>query len=168
MTPFTRILIPFSKTNNFDKLIVDYINDDDFLKEFYPYEDSLSGIKERITSYNNPRLNRKNLSDVLLKQYNSYGITEIPEKVNKNILSLLNSNTFTITTGHQLNVFSGPLYVIYKLISTINLAEKLNSLFPDNHFVPVYWMATEDHDIKEITSLNLFGKNFSWDNGYFY
>ena len=166
MTPFTRILIPFSKTNNFDKLIVDYINDDDFLKEFYPYEDSLSGIKERITSYNNPRLNRKNLSDVLLKQYNSYGITEIPEKVNKNILSLLNSNTFTITTGHQLNIFSGPLYVIYKLISTINLAEKLNSQFPENHFVPVYWMATEDHDIKEITSLNLYGKNFRWDNGW--
>ena len=103
MSPFTRILFPFSKTNNFDKLIVDYINDDDFLKKFYPFEDSLSGIEERIASYHNPRLNRKNLSDVLLKQYNSYGISEIPEKVNKNILSLVKSNTYTITAGHQLN-----------------------------------------------------------------
>ena len=166
MSPFTRILIPFSKTNNFDKLIVDYINDDNFLKEFYPFEDSFSGIKERIASYNNPRLNRKNLIDVLLKQYNSYGITEIPEKVNKNILSLINSNTYTITTGHQLNIFNGPLYVIYKLISTINLAEKLNSQFAENHFVPVFWMATEDHDINEITSFNLFGKSFKWDNAW--
>ena len=166
MSPFTRILFPFSKTNNFDKLIVDYINDDDFLKKFYPFEDSLSGIEERIASYHNPRLNRKNLSDVLLKQYNSYGITEIPEKVNKNILSLVKSNTYTITAGHQLNIFSGPLYVIYKLISTINLAERLNSQFPENHFVPCYWMATEDHDINEISSFNLYGKNFKWENSW--
>ncbi len=164
MHPFTRILIPFEKTNSFDKLIIDYLKDDDFLKSFYHFEDSVEGIKSSIDSYQNHRLNRGNLKEVLLKQYNSYGIKEIPQKVQENILSLLKPDTFTVTTGHQLNLFSGPLYVIYKLISTINLAQKLNSIFPKNHFVPVFWMATEDHDINEISSFNLYGKNYKWEN----
>ena len=156
--------MPFARTNSFEKLIIDYLNDDEFLRMFYLFDDNLEGIKERIETYQNQRLNRQNLKEVLLNQYNSYGIKEIPEKVHKNILSLVNPDTFTVTTGHQLNIFSGPLFVIYKLISTINLAEKLNSHFPKNHFVPVYWMATEDHDIDEITSFNLFGKNYRWDS----
>ncbi|HCD87500.1 MAG TPA: bacillithiol biosynthesis cysteine-adding enzyme BshC, partial [Algoriphagus sp.] len=59
-------------------------------------------------------------------------------------------NTFTVTTGHQLNLFTGPLYFIYKIVSTIKLAEELNKAYPNQHFVPVYWMASEDHDFDEI------------------
>ncbi len=164
MSPFTQVLMPFEETNGFEKLIIDYLNDSKFLLQFYQFDDTLQGIQSRIETYQNNRLNRENLKEVLLKQYISYGIDEIPQKVHKNILSLVHPDTFTVTSGHQLNIFSGPLYVIYKLISTINLAEKLNTHFPDKHFVPVYWMATEDHDINEITSINLFGKNYKWES----
>ena len=76
--------------------------------------------------------------------------------------SLLNENTFTVTTGHQLNIFTGPLYVIYKIVTTINLARQLKAAYPNYDFVPVYWMATEDHDFDEISYFNLFGKKYTW------
>ena len=79
-----------------------------------------------------------------------------------NIELLLNPNSFTITTGHQLCLFSGPLYVIYKLISTIKLARTLRASYPNYHFVPVFWLASEDHDFDEINHINAFGKRIQW------
>jgi bacillithiol biosynthesis cysteine-adding enzyme BshC len=53
--------------------------------------------------------------------------------------------------------------VIYKIVTIINLAKKLKAEFPAYNFVPVYWMASEDHDFAEISSFNLFGKTFKWE-----
>jgi len=72
-------------------------------------------------------------------------------------------NTYTVTTGHQLNLFTGPLYFLYKIISAINLAKELKHNFPEDNFVPVYWMATEDHDFEEIRFFNFKGKKISWN-----
>jgi uncharacterized protein YllA (UPF0747 family) len=75
---------------------------------------------------------------------------------------LRDENTFTVTTGHQLNIYTGPLYVIYKLVSTINLARALQKAYPAQRFVPVYWMATEDHDFEEINHFFAFGTKYEW------
>ena len=166
MPSFNRLLFPFTEITGFDKLILDYIADDPYLSQFYPFSDDQEGIKKAIHLYKNPRLNRQNLKESLIRQYAKSGIAEIPELVNENINSLLYAKTFTVTAGHQLNILGGPLYIIYKLISAINLAEKLNKLIPSNHFVPVYWMASEDHDIEEISSVNFFGKKFKWENSW--
>jgi bacillithiol biosynthesis cysteine-adding enzyme BshC len=72
-------------------------------------------------------------------------------------------NSYTITTGHQLNIFTGPLYFLYKIVSTINLTKQLTKEFPENNFVPVYWMATEDHDFDEINYFNFKGKKVVWN-----
>ncbi len=71
-----------------------------------------------------------------------------------NIKLLNNSNTFTITTGHQLNLFTGLLYFLYKIISTIKLCKDLEIKCPENIFVPIYWMATEDHNFEKINYFN--------------
>ena len=105
-------------------------------------------------------MTEKLLSKVLMDQYK--GISEI-KKVSDNIKSIEDVNTYTVTTGHQLNIFTGPLYVIYKIVSTIKLTQELNNTYPDKHYVPVYWMASEDHDFKEIQSFQAFGKNYTWD-----
>ena len=60
-------------------------------------------------------------------------------------------------------MFTGPLYFLYKIISAINLAEELGEKFPEQNFVPVYWMATEDHDFDEINYFNFKGKKLSWN-----
>jgi bacillithiol biosynthesis cysteine-adding enzyme BshC len=77
--------------------------------------------------------------------------------------SLKNENTFTVTTGHQLCVAGGPLYYIFKIISTIRLADELNKKFPDKHVVPVYWMATEDHDFDEVKTIHLYNRDITWN-----
>jgi len=86
------------------------------------------------------------------------------EKVSHNVELLKEENTFTITAGHQLNMFGGPLYVIYKVMDAIRLAEELTKKYPSQNFVPVFWIATEDHDFEEINHLNLFHDTFSWES----
>jgi bacillithiol biosynthesis cysteine-adding enzyme BshC len=108
---------------------------------------------------NFPIGNREILVNALLNQYQKF---EISEATSTNIELLKDSKTFTITTGHQLNLYTGPLYFIYKIISVINLTKELKTAYPENNFVPVYWMATEDHDFDEINFFNLKGKKIQW------
>jgi uncharacterized protein YllA (UPF0747 family) len=62
-----------------------------------------------------------------------------------------------------LNLFTGPLYFLYKIISTINLTKELKAKYPSYNFVPIYWMATEDHDFEEINYFNFKGRKFRWN-----
>ena len=82
-----------------------------------------------------------------------------------NLKSLRESNTFTITTGHQLNLFSGPVFFIYKILQTIKTAQYLTSEFPEYNFVPVFWMATEDHDFEEICFFNTEQHRYEMQSG---
>lgn len=165
MSDFKITRLPLESTGSFEKTIISYINGHNTLKKLYDFEPQLDGLKARIAAGTNQNLNRPLLVDVLKSGYDSSGY--LPEKkVADNIDYLLDERTFCVTTGHQLNIFSGPLYVLFKLISTINLTEKLNKEFPDHHFVPVYWMATEDHDIDEINHINLFSKQISFNTSY--
>ncbi|MEY3438515.1 MAG: hypothetical protein RL265_1100, partial [Bacteroidota bacterium] len=82
----------------------------------------------------------------------------------ENLKAMHAENTFTITTGHQLSIFTGPLYLIYKILHVIRLAEELKKEYPENNFVPVFWMASEDHDFEEIQSVEVFSKNFIWES----
>lgn len=96
---------------------------------------------------------------------NQYLDAELLNTNRENLInSLENDNTFTVTTGHQLSVFTGPLFFIYKILHTINLAKELKIKYPTLNFVPIYWMASEDHDFEEIQSVNLFGEKYTWDS----
>ena len=149
--------IPFRDTKYFSALICDYLEEDPKLKQFYNRFPNLDNFKEQIqekqSSYS--VLNRKVLVDVINQQYKDLDVSEATLN-NLNLLSL--ENTFSITTGHQLNLFTGPLYFLYKIVSTINLSSELNKKYPSQNFVPVYWMATEDHDFEEINYFNFKGK----------
>lgn len=72
------------------------------------------------------------------------------DKTLANIRALRDPHTFTVTTGHQLVLWGGPMFFVYKILSAIRLAEELQAQFPQHRFVPVYWMAGEDHDAEEI------------------
>ncbi|WP_435352753.1 bacillithiol biosynthesis cysteine-adding enzyme BshC [Emticicia sp. SJ17W-69] len=147
--------IALNSVGAFPKLFLDYISKDENLKKFYNQYPDIQGFKKAIDARVFSDTKRKTLVDVLKKQYQS-----LENKPDFDIL--LESNTFTVTTGHQLNIFTGPLYVIYKIVTIINLAKKLKAEFPAHNFVPVYWMASEDHDFAEIASFNLFGKTYQW------
>ena len=154
------IQIPYQQTGYFSKLMVDYLAEKIELKPFYNKNcdiQSFAGIIEQRKQF---PINRATLVDVLNQQYKG---VEFSEATKTNIQQLKNENCFTITTGHQLNLFTGPLYFIYKIITAINLAKELKVAYPANDFVPVFWMATEDHDFEEINHFNLFKKRYELD-----
>ncbi len=150
--------ISYQETHSFSKLVLDYVNDEPFLKSFYSFRPDLAGLKEAFES-RNFQGNREELVEVLTNQYQNI---KTNKAVSHNISILANENTYTVTTGHQLNLFTGPLYFIYKIVTTINLALELKIAYPDKNFVPIYWMATEDHDFDEINHVNVDEKNISW------
>jgi bacillithiol synthase len=155
--------ISYSETNYFTPLILDYLSQRKELSEFYnrfpEIENFKAQIEEKKKSYDHNI--RKDLVEVLNNQYSSL---ETSDKTMENIALLNSENTFTVVTGHQLNLFTGPLYFLYKIVSTIKLTRKLKEKHPDHDFVPIYWMATEDHDFEEINFFNLHGKKFKWNN----
>lgn len=153
----------FESTNSFSRLIVDYLSGEEHLKSFFSFSFDKSGFGEAIRYSQSKEKNRELLCSVIHEQYlQMEGISGIPERTRNGISLLKNQTTFTVTTGHQLNIFTGPLFFIYKIISTISLAKKLKEFFPEYDFVPLYWMASEDHDVDEINHINLFGKKIEW------
>lgn len=147
--------IPFSNISLLSDLVSNYLSGDEKLSDLYNKPPTIDSFETVLKEHHS--INRPLLVDVL-KQQNTSGNFN----VNDNIERLLNDNTYTVTTGHQLCLFSGPMYFIYKIISAINLAKELKTKYPNNEFVPVYWMATEDHDKDEIDHFNLFGKQIQW------
>ena len=153
--------IDFEETKLFSSIFLDYLNDIPKLKDFYNLRPKKESFSKAIENRAFDDGKRSSLVKVLKKQYAS---CKHSEAVANNIESLKGSKTFTITTGHQLNIFMGPLFFIYKIAAVINMAKELNKLYPDHHFVPVYWMASEDHDFEEINNFSLFGKEYVWES----
>ncbi|WP_044399593.1 bacillithiol biosynthesis cysteine-adding enzyme BshC [Lacinutrix sp. Hel_I_90] len=154
--------ISYQATGYFSELIGDYLANAKALKTFYNRFPKLENFKaqmeEKALEFSEE--SRTILSETLLTQYENLKTSEITLN---NIKSLKDSKTFTVTTGHQLNLFTGPLYFLHKIVSTINLATALKTAYPDCNFVPIYWMATEDHDFEEINYFNFHGKKLRWN-----
>ncbi len=144
----------------------DYLDEKTNLKALYNRFPKLEHFSEQIQEKQNnfPIENRKTLVDSLNNQYQNF---ETSEATLNNIKLLNKENTFTITTGHQLNLFTGPLYFLYKIISTINLCEQLKKENPNQNFVPIYWMATEDHDFEEINHFWFKENKIKWQKESF-
>src|SRR5579875_1831752 len=122
--------LPYNQTNAFSKIALDYLSNAEELRPFYSHRPTLEGIKKTIEEKKGQPVNRKVLVEVLKEQYQQISTTDA---VKKNIESLLSENTFTICTAHQPNLFTGPLYFIYKILHTIKLAAYLKKELPQYH-----------------------------------
>lgn len=154
--------IPFQNTGYFSKTISDYLVHDEKISSFCGKFPNLNNFKKQVSEKQSSftQDDRDVLVEALTKQNKEF---KLSDKTLENIKLLADENSFTITTGHQLNLFTGPLYFLYKIISTINLTEELKANFPEHNFVPMYWMASEDHDFEEIQYFNFKEKKISWN-----
>jgi bacillithiol synthase len=156
--------VAFADTHSFSSSFLDYIQPKETLKPFYHRFPHPPNFKEQLaekgTSF--PANHRAVLVSALTEHYKSL---PADDAVKKNIQALQDPKTFTVTTGHQLNLFTGPLYFIYKIITVINACKRLRAEYPGYTFVPVYWMASEDHDFDEIKYFRLYGKKYTWETG---
>lgn len=151
--------ISYGQTGYFSKMVTDYVAAKKKLQPFYNHPVSIEGIKTSITERKKFSTDRKLLVDVLQKQYTS---VETSIEVAKNIDLLQQENTFTICTAHQPNIFTGPLYFIYKILHVVKLAEQLKNELPENNFVPVYYMGSEDADLEELGHIYIEGEKYQW------
>ncbi|MCX6351833.1 MAG: bacillithiol biosynthesis cysteine-adding enzyme BshC [Bacteroidetes bacterium] len=158
---------PLAALKSFHPLAKKYLTDADSLAKYFAFPATLAGLEMAIESRKNFKVNRNLLHERLKGWYakvdKDFFTNQANEKVKTNVDLLLDENTFTITTGHQLSIFTGPLFFHYKILSAIKYAQLLKANLPQYNFVPVYWMASEDHDFEEIKSINLFGRTISWE-----
>lgn len=152
--------LPYRQTGAFTRIVLDYIDQADLLKPFFAYPPTIQGIREAINTRKKFPTNREVLVSELKKQYAD---TTISESVRQNLEALLAPDTFTITTAHQNNIFTGPLYFIYKTIHIIRLTDQLNQSLPGNRFVPVFYIGSEDADLDELDHIYLEGEKLSWN-----
>ena len=156
---FEAQIIPYQSTGFFSKLVIDYVNQSEKLQPFLSFAPTSDGIKKAIAERKKYPTNRKALVTVLQKQYADCGLTA---KQQFSIEQLSNENCFTITTAHQPNIFTGHLYFIYKILHTVKLAEVFKKEFPENNFVPVYYMGSEDADLDELGHVFVNGEKYEW------
>lgn len=154
--------ISYQKSGYFTSIMNDYLDQKANLQPFYNRFPTLENfgaqLAEKQQNFDDDQ--RKTLVKILNRQYQNLSVSD---RTKAHIAALQRPNTFTVTTGHQLNLFTGPLYFLYKIVSAINLAKQLKTKYPECDFVPVYWMATEDHDFEEINYFNFNGKKFRWN-----
>lgn len=139
-----------------------YAEEDPRLRPFYQYEVKMEAFKDVIGDRGKFPFYRQELREFLQKQYADIDTSAL---VRQQIDSLGSPKTFTVTTAHQPCLFTGPLYYIYKIFSTINLAEQLRVKYPGYQFVPVFINSAEDHDFEEVNHANIFGKKLVWESG---
>ncbi len=149
--------ISFQKIESIPQLVKDFLNHK--IEGFEEHTFSLDHFKNQIHLKQGSFTanQRKVLAETLENQMSGL---EFSSKQRENLEGLKQINTFTITTGHQLNLFSGPAFFVYKILQTIKTCSYLKQNFPDFNFVPIYWMASEDHDFAEIN-------HFKTESGYY-
>lgn len=152
--------IPYSNTGAFTTLVEDYLQEKESLKSFYQYSPDASGLAKAIEDRSKYSVNRGVLVNVLRQQY---AHLDTPEAVAKNITALEQEHTYTVCTAHQPNLLTGYLYFVYKILHAIKLADELNTQYKDKHFVPVYYMGSEDNDLQELGTFKYQNKKYTWD-----
>ena len=137
--------IPYNSLNIHSELIRDYQDKNMNLFPLinsFPDTDSLTNLAN-IKSKEFSDINRGKLIEFLKKQYSEINTSE---NVQRNLNLLSKNNSVTITTGHQLSLMTGPLYFIYKIVSVLKLSILMNKRKTGINYIPVFWMASEDHD----------------------
>jgi bacillithiol biosynthesis cysteine-adding enzyme BshC len=152
--------LPYNSITQFSDRDISYANDDSPLHALLPYRPNLEGLKQSLRDRKKYPVDRPLLVQVLKDQFKDF---EEFEPVKANVESLLREDCYTITTAHQPVVLTGPLYVIYKALSVIQWARKLQEDLEEGYVVPVFIVGGEDHDFEEIRSVNVFRKSIKWD-----
>ncbi|MFT3901723.1 MAG: bacillithiol biosynthesis cysteine-adding enzyme BshC [Niabella sp.] len=156
---FDATCISYEQTGFFSKLVIDYLGNEEAIAPFSEHPVSLTGLASSIENRKVFKGNRDTLAEVLQEQYDTVTSTQ---QVLDNIHLLKKDTTFTVTTAHQPNIFTGPLYFLYKILHAIKLSAYCKEQFPQYDFVPVYYMGSEDADLDELGHIYLNGEKLEW------
>jgi bacillithiol biosynthesis cysteine-adding enzyme BshC len=152
--------LSYESTGYFSTIAADYLAQAETLRPFYAHLPNIEGIQDAIRSREQFATPRSILVNALEEQYK---LTDSDKAVTANIKALGDVKTFTVVTAHQPNIFTGPLYFVYKILHAIQLAKYLSEQMPEYRFVPVYYMGSEDADLDELGQISVDGNKLSWN-----
>ena len=148
--------LPFSQIPHTTQLFTDFLSHNSKVQQFYPrsayfnewFKDEASNL-----AYDSGR--RKRVSSILERQNQSWGASA---KALENI-ARLRTGALAVVTGQQVGLFGGPLFAIFKALTAVKLADQATRAGID--CVPVFWLATEDHDLEEVNQVSIPGSDGS-------
>lgn len=147
-----RILRNAAEQMGGSRLFTDYISNSEDTKEFYPShfmdESSWQKVMDRVSGR---KRDYSELAEILRRQNSALGSGQAAMD---NIDKLADGNAFTVITGQQVGILTGPLYTIYKAMTVIKLAQHLSEKY-EAEFIPVFWMESNDHDMEEANHVNI-------------
>ena len=141
--------INFTDIYHIPALIKDFLTEEKYSPIRFSLPNAVKKAEEKQNSFSSTQ--REILYQILTEQIQDL---KLSPKQKENIALLQQEHVFTITTGHQLNLFSGASFFIYKILQTIKTTHFLNQNSEHFKFVPIFWLATEDHDFEEINNFN--------------
>ena len=142
--------LPSHRLPHQSKLFLDYLDNFRHVASFYPHPPEMDAVRRVSGELNYPGERRKEVADILRAQNIGFGAGPATlENLNR-----LEKGAVAIVSGQQVGLFSGPAYAFYKALSAIQLASELTQAGVDA--VPIFWMATEDHDIDEVRHVSWF------------
>jgi len=147
--------LEFSLLPGTTALFRDFVDNFEQVADLYPLDPRrlMDGLNpERILQGRD--FARQRLAEILQAQNEKLGCSS---QTLANIELLKRPDTLAVITGQQVGLFTGPLFAIYKALTVLELARKLEARFPFR-FVPLFWMASEDHDYQEVNHVTLLDK----------
>jgi len=160
-----KLNIPYTSLNGFNDLFIDYLNKFDKVSQFFSFSPDgqgiINSINSRKESYNNERISRIELAEILKIQNKFFNSGE---STFLNIEFLKEENTFAVVTGQQIGLLTGNLYTIIKALNAVQLSRSLSAKYTDYKFVPVFWLEADDHDFLEINNINVLDSSNSVRN----
>ncbi|HKP38916.1 MAG TPA: bacillithiol biosynthesis cysteine-adding enzyme BshC [Pyrinomonadaceae bacterium] len=148
--------LSFDQISQQSRLFLDYLKDPSALRRFYPeavrHHFELSERRERVLA--NHQTDRKTLCDALERMNRSW---QAGDETIANIALLREADCIAVVSGQQAGLFGGPLYTLYKALSAVKLAECLSQR--GIKAVPVFWIATEDHDFEEVATAHFIDRD---------
>jgi bacillithiol biosynthesis cysteine-adding enzyme BshC len=144
-----RVLLPHQLPHT-SKLFRDYVENFSKLRSFYGHPPEFKSVVSVAKKLSFPAERRREVADILRQQNVIFGCgSETAKNVNR-----LEHGAVAIVSGQQVGLFGGPAYSFYKALSAIRTAQELTGAGVEA--VPVFWMATEDHDIDEVRHTTWF------------
>ena len=142
--------LPFQQIPHTTRLFLDYLSYAPSVRDFYPRSPGFSEwLKDEAPSVAYDAARRGKVSEILKRQNRMWGASP---KTLANI-ERLKQGALAAVTGQQVGLFGGPLFSIFKALSAVKLAEQATAAGVD--CVPIFWLATEDHDLAEVNHVAL-------------
>jgi bacillithiol biosynthesis cysteine-adding enzyme BshC len=146
--------IPFSSIPHTTRLFSDFLSYSPEVRKFFPHPPDASQVAARSSEVPHGTEINVRVADVLANQNQAWGASE---KTLSNIRRL-REGAFAVVTGQQVGLFGGPVLSLFKAASVLALAKQVESAGVP--CVPVFWMATEDHDLAEVNQSLLLANDF--------